>query len=89
MASLKFTACKYLDFSDNYTAEKNLIQVEGEMKVCWNRPVIDDSFPQLVQFCKKRGRMNNPEMCVCVENQQCQDYEDVIHEVDLSTVNCL
>lgn len=86
METIKFTACKHLDFSDNYTAEKNLISTCGETKVCWDRSVLDDSYPRLVQFCKLRGRMNNPEMCVCEQNKQCSDYEDFEHEVALDTV---
>ena len=87
MKTIKFTACKYLDFSDHiYTAEKNLIQINGETKICWNRPVIDISYPSLVQFCTERGRMNSPEMCMCEENKRCSDYEDFEHEIDLNTI---
>ena len=50
---IKFRACIHLDFSDNYVAEKELIESCGETKVCWDRPVIDESYPKLVQFCKK------------------------------------
>lgn len=87
MKTIKFKACKQLDFDDNYTAEKNLIESYGETKVCWDRPVIDDSYPRLVQFCKTRGRMNNPEMCLCETTKQCSDYKEFEHEVDLETVN--
>ncbi len=86
MATIKFTACKYLDFSDNYIAKKNLISACGETKICWNRPVLDTSYPMLVQFCKLRGRMNNPEMCLCEKYKQCSKYEDFRHEIDLNTV---
>lgn len=84
MANIKFMSCKHLDYSDNYNAKKTLIFL-GETKVCWVRTVIDESYPklvQLVQFCKLRGRMNNPEMCTCAEKAQCKDYKDFQHEVD-------
>ena len=38
MDTINFIACKHLDFDDNYHAEKNLISVNGETKVCWDRP---------------------------------------------------
>lgn len=78
---LKFTGCKHLDFSGNYTAKKELISVFGETKMCWDRPVIDHR-PALVQFCKLRGRLNNPEMCLCEKTKQCSDYDEIEHEVD-------
>jgi hypothetical protein len=87
MAKLKFTACKQLDFSDNYTAEKNLISQGTETKVCWDRPVIDESYPRLVQFCKLRGRLNSPESCLCENNARCNEYKDFGHVIDLETVN--
>ncbi len=40
-----FNACKYLDFSDKYTAKKTLISLGGTAKVCWDRPVFDESYP--------------------------------------------
>lgn len=79
---LKFNGCKHLDFSDHYIAKKELISVFGETKICWDRPVIDQSFPALVQFCKLRGRLNNPEMCLCERTKECGDYTEFEHEVD-------
>ena len=86
MRTIKFNACKYLDFDDNYSAQKNLISINGETKVCWDRPVPDESYPALVQFCTKRGRMNSPEMCMCEINKQCSDYKDFEHEIDHNTI---
>ena len=76
-----FTACEHLDFSDNYGAKKEAIVVMGETKVYWHRPVVDESFPALVQFCKLRGRLNNPEMCLCEKTRQCSDYKEHKHTV--------
>ena len=81
METIEFTACEHLDFSDNYTAKKAAISMQGTVKVCWDRPVIDDSYPRLVQFCKKRGRMNSPEMCMCEANKMCSDYNEGNHSV--------
>jgi hypothetical protein len=84
--SIEFTGCKDLDFGDNYTAQKNLFGCFGETKVCWDRPVPDESYPHLVQFCKRRGRRNHPEQCLSEETKGCNDYEETQHTVDLATV---
>lgn len=81
-----FSACKHLDFADNYIAKKELISVNGETKVVWNRPVIDSSYPNLVQFCKLRGRLNNPDSCLCENNKKCDDFENKKHEVKIKEV---
>jgi len=78
---IKFKACEHLDFSDNYAANKEPIGIKGETKLCWDRPVIDESYPRLVQFCKKRGRMNNPECCTSEETKMCSDYNEIEHTV--------
>ena len=83
MKKINFTACEYLDFSDNYAAKKELISIFNKTKVCWDRPVIDDSYPRLVQFCKKRGRLNSPECCLSYENKQCNDYNEKRHSVEI------
>ena len=83
-----FKACKHLDFSDNYDAEKNLISNYGETKVCWNRKITPyEGAPKLVQFCKLRGRMNDPKFCLDEYCQGCQLYEEHTHTVKLDTIN--
>lgn len=81
--TVKFNGCKHLDFSNSYAAKKNAINSDGQTKACWNRPVIDETYPSLVQFCKLRGRLNNPESCLCERNKQCSDYVDMEHEVEV------
>ena len=81
MRQLTFKGCKYLDFSDHYAAKKEMIQTHEGVKVCWDRPVIDNSYPALVQFCKLRGRLNNPECCLDKEHKQCSDFEIQEHTV--------
>ena len=78
---IQFLACEHLDFSDNYAAQKDAISTKFGTKVCWNRPTIDSTYPSLVQFCKKRGRLNSPEACLCQANAQCNDYNDFNHKV--------
>ena len=85
METIKFNACEHLDFSDNYSAKKDLISCNGLIKVCWNRPVPDNSYPALVQFCKKRGRLNSPYSCLCEPLKQCNDYNDIEHIVKIKT----
>ena len=79
METIKFNACEYLDYSDNYTAKKELIVIDRETKLCWNRPVIDNSFPRLVQFCKLRGRLCNPYCCTSEKNKMCSEYNEIEH----------
>jgi len=81
MREIKFRACEHLDFDGNYTAKKKAISAQGTTKVCWNRSVIDDSYPRLVQFCKRRGRLNNPECCLCESDKMCSDYNEIEHTV--------
>ena len=75
---IKFTACEHLDFADKYTAKKVLINYT---KVCWERDVVDVSFPRLVQFCKKSGRLNNPVSCLREADKMCSDYKEIEHTV--------
>ena len=74
---IKFTACEHLDFADNYTAKKVLFGT----KVCWEREVVDESFPRLVQFCEKSGRLNNPNCCLREADKMCSDYKEFEHNV--------
>jgi hypothetical protein len=78
---MRFAACKYLDFTDNYTAKK---QVLGGGKVFWLRDVsYDPTLPAMVQFCSKRGRLNHPEACLCDRDKRCSDYVDFDHVVNV------
>ena len=74
---IKFTACEELDFADNYTAKKVLFGT----KVCWEREVVDETFPRLIQFCKKSGRLNNPDYCLREADKMCSDYKEFEHNV--------
>jgi len=74
---IKFKACKELDFADNYTAKK----VNFGIKVCWKRDVVDESCPQLVQYCKKSGRLNYPDSCLREADKMCSDYKEFEHTV--------
>ena len=77
METKKFTACEELDFTDNYTAKKVLFGT----KVCWEREVVDVSFPRLVQYCKKYGTLNYPESCLKEADKMCSDYKEFEHTV--------
>ena len=76
---MKFTACKYLDFTNNYSAHKQPLVDTG--KVCWRRPSCYEGAPEMVQFCRKRGRLNNPYHCTTNELARCDLYEDYEHDV--------
>ena len=75
-----FTACKYLDYTTNYLADKKLL---GNGKVYWLRPAPYEGAPTMVQFCSLRGRLNTPEACHCAENARCNLYEEGEHAVNV------
>ena len=82
---MKFTACKFLDFSNNYVAKK---QILGSGKVFWLRDISYDlSMPAMVQFCSKRGRINDPEGCTCEARAYCPDYVEFEHDVPDAEIN--
>lgn len=82
--TINFLACEHLDFSDLYSAKKEAIITKFGTKVVWHRPVIDSTYPSLVQFCKLRGRLNEPESCLCQSNKKCSEYNDFNHTVKLT-----
>ena len=77
---IKFTACEHLNFANNYSAKKVLINSFGT-KVCWERKMVDVLFPRLVQYCKKSGRLNNPDSCLREADKMCSDYKKFEHTV--------
>lgn len=82
MTTVTFNACKFLNYDDRYAAKKELISSSGEIKVVWNRLVPDASYPSLVQFCGKVGRINQADGCLCKEKAQCHSYKEFQHTVD-------
>ena len=83
--AVTFSCCEHLDFSDNYTARKNLISSDGATKVTWDRR--GPYGMSLVQFCKKCGRINVPEGCLSEDRAACLDYSEVEASVLLDSVN--
>lgn len=81
--SVEFYGCKFLEYGDDYLAEKNLISCGGITKVVWFRNSMGNS---LVQFCQKRGRINNPIGCLDEELKQCHLYQDFKHIVPISSI---
>jgi len=77
MEKVEFKGCKHLDFSDSYSAKKQLL---GTGSVFWLRNVPSD-LPSMVQFCKMRGRLNSPDACIGECKAQCSDYEEIEHNV--------
>jgi len=80
--TVKFNGCKNLDYQDHYTgcAKKHFkgLYVYWERDDRWNH----EGIRQNVQFCSKRGRLNN--RCSCIEGgAECNDYENVMHEVEV------
>ena len=79
---ITFVACKYLDFSDTYSAKKEIIRTKDGNKICWNRnEIVGLAYPFLVQYCKKYGTLNRPDSCLCKSDKECSDYKAYHHTV--------
>jgi hypothetical protein len=83
---LEFVACSQLEFDDSYTNYKSgvrrqIINHDGT-KLCWKR-FDPEGVMMLVQFCKRRGRLNRPQACLSKEETHCPDYNPIIHRVDV------
>lgn len=78
---LTFNACKHLDFESDYSATKEVL---ANGKVFWLRDVsYDPTLPSMVQFCELRGRLNDPEDCLCESKKRCNDYIEHEHHVEV------
>jgi len=78
---VEFTACEHLDFEPNYGGCKRQMIAGG--KLFWMRPDYGIDNPRMVQFCKKRGRLNSPELCTKEANAQCSDYKEFNHVIEI------
>lgn len=74
---VKFNACEHLDYEPNYGNCKRQLISCGETKLCWKRPL------DLVQFCKLRGRINNPVGCLTENNAVCSEFNEIERIVDV------
>ena len=81
MSEIKFTGCQDLDYSESYRPACSR-QMLANGKLFWMRPsyYVDN---RMVQFCKKRGRLNNPESCLCENRAVCSEYEEIEHIIDV------
>jgi len=76
---VEFKACEHLDYEPNYgKCKRQLISCDGT-KLCWMRP----GGGGIVQFCKKRGRLNSPTSCLDITHAVCNDFNEITHEVDV------
>jgi hypothetical protein len=81
---IHFYGCEHLDFESDFSdCTKELIQHGGGQSVFWMREVVDPELPSMVQFCKNRGRMNNPCACLSNEEARCFDYKEKLYSVDV------
>lgn len=71
-----FTGCEHLDFEPKYSAKRQ----QTEMGLFWMR----EAAPSMVQFCKKKGRLYGCQSCLCEQEKQCNSYNEVTHEVEVS-----
>lgn len=72
---IEFKGCKHLDFDPNYAAKRQLT----EHGLFWLR----EQQPSMVQFCKKRGRLNGCKSCLSERYRSCSEYEEITHIIDL------
>lgn len=79
---VEFKGCEHLDYEPNYgNCKRQLISCNGT-KLCWKRPAYA-SMNDLVQFCKRRGRINSPVGCLTEDNAVCSDFNEIDHVVDV------
>jgi len=76
--TVTFSGCKHLNYEDHFTARKQLLSGD---RVFWMRDVLYEDDPRMVQFCKKRGRINDPERCFTADKTCCSDFSPVQHRV--------
>ena len=83
---MKFYACKYLIFNKEKIHEKcELKKIHGSIGVYWHRPqdLLPDEFCKSdVQFCSKKGRLNNKLKCLG-GYADCDLYENFLHVVEI------
>ena len=72
---VEFKGCKFLDFEPNYVAKRQATPAG----LFWMR----EQSPQMVQFCKKRGRVYGCETCLTEAKKACNDFEETTHFVEL------
>jgi hypothetical protein len=82
--AIEFTGCTWLDFELNYSAQRQLIMEGNAVKLCWRRATVTPDMPGLVQFCKKRGRLNRPLACLSERKAECHLYAEAEHIVEVS-----
>ncbi len=82
MTTIDFTACQHLDFSDEFLATKNLINVMGQTKITWQRRNGD-----MCQFCELRGRINSIVGCLTQETARCSEYEPKLFRIPCDSVD--
>lgn len=75
---VNFTACKYLDFEEKFPQCKKEILSGKQETVFWLRK---NSEPSMVLFCKKRGRLNQPDVCLCKNTAMCADFKIKEHTI--------
>ena len=81
MRIIKFKGCEQLDYSNDYRPACKL-QMLGSGHLFWMRSEIWGN-PRMVQFCKLRGRLNNPGSCLKKENAICSEYKEIEHKVEV------
>jgi len=67
--------CKYLDYDEAKYPTCSLEQCASGERF-WLRPSPYEGAPTAVQFCKKRGRMNQMLACTRKDRAVCGDYEE-------------
>ena len=90
MEQIKFTACKQLSYDKEKYGQSCYLNLLGgaQLKAVWFRrdPPYPDA-PVLVQFCDRRGRLNNPTSCLRKCDAMCSDYVEFEHIVNAEDVD--
>lgn len=73
---VEFTGCRHLNFKPEFSAKRQLTN-KG---LFWMREIE----PSMVQFCNQRGRIYGCESCLTEKDKQCNDYEEILHKIEVS-----
>lgn len=84
MSKITFRCCKYLDHTAGRYIECKLKSLHN-MAVYWERGEIwtDGGKPKNVQFCSKRGRLNDKVACLEGCGGECSEYDEEERTVEI------
>ena len=77
---MEFKGCKHLSFEKEKFPSCKIIKLYDI--ACWERKNVDEKLV-LCQFCKLRGRINDPFYCTEKELSSCDEFEEITQTVNV------